>query len=159
MYHDRGDCLRFLDLSLSFNIMNSKRNHFKHEPLGAVLIPAHRRLNRWLSSQEPYCPAEPEFPALTLSTHNTRLQTHTHTRIKIIYENLEKMFTRGRRDSSEVKSSFCSCRGPRFGPQNPHGGSQPPVIPVLRDLISSSDIEGSSMHAVHIYTPRHTHIR
>ena len=31
-------------------------------------------------------------------------------------------------DSSVVKSTDCSSRGPEFNPQQPHGGSQPPVI-------------------------------
>ena len=28
----------------------------------------------------------------------------------------------------EVKSTDCSSRGPEFNPQEPHGGSQPPVM-------------------------------
>ena len=34
----------------------------------------------------------------------------------------------GRRDGSEVKSTGCSSRGPEFNSQQPHGGSQPPVM-------------------------------
>ena len=35
---------------------------------------------------------------------------------------------RGRRDGSVVKSTVCSSRGPEFKSQQPHGGSQPPVM-------------------------------
>ena len=34
----------------------------------------------------------------------------------------------GWRDSSAVKSTDCSFRGPEFNSQQPHGGSQPPVM-------------------------------
>jgi hypothetical protein len=33
-----------------------------------------------------------------------------------------------RRDGSAVKSTDCSSRGPEFNSQQPHGGSQPPVM-------------------------------
>jgi hypothetical protein len=32
------------------------------------------------------------------------------------------------RDSSEVKSTDCSTRGPEFNSQQPHGGSQPYIM-------------------------------
>jgi hypothetical protein len=35
---------------------------------------------------------------------------------------------RGWRDGSEGKSTDCSSRGPEFKSQQPHGGSQPPVM-------------------------------
>ena len=35
---------------------------------------------------------------------------------------------RGRRDGSEVKSTDCSSRGPKFKSQQSHGGSQPSVM-------------------------------
>jgi hypothetical protein len=34
----------------------------------------------------------------------------------------------GWRDGSMVKSSDCSSKGPEFKSQQPHGGSQPPVM-------------------------------
>jgi len=34
----------------------------------------------------------------------------------------------GWRDCSVVKSTDCSSRGPEFNSQQPHGGSQPPVM-------------------------------
>jgi hypothetical protein len=36
--------------------------------------------------------------------------------------------TRGWRDGSAVKSTDCSCKGPEFKSQQPHGGSQPSVM-------------------------------
>lgn len=41
---------------------------------------------------------------------------------------------------SMVKSSGCSCRGPGFGSQQPHGDSQPFITTVRRDPTSSSDL-------------------
>ena len=46
---------------------------------------------------------------------------------------------RGWRYGSVVKST-CSCRGPRFGSQNPHSSSQPPVTLVPEDLTPSSGL-------------------
>lgn len=37
-----------------------------------------------------------------------------------------------------TESTGCSYREPGFSSQHPHGGSQPTVIPVLRDLMPSS---------------------
>lgn len=31
---------------------------------------------------------------------------------------------------------MAQCKGPGFGPQHPHGGLQPPFIPVLEDLMA-----------------------
>jgi hypothetical protein len=48
----------------------------------------------------------------------------------ITRENLrqqEKM-REGWRDGSAIKSTNCSSRGPEFNSQQPHGGSQPPVM-------------------------------
>lgn len=39
-----------------------------------------------------------------------------------------------------VDSTGCSCRGPRFNFQHPHGDSPPSVTPVPRDLMPSSGI-------------------
>jgi hypothetical protein len=40
------------------------------------------------------------------------------------------------RDGSAVKSTTCSCRGPRLGSYHPHDSSQPHITPVLGDLMS-----------------------
>jgi hypothetical protein len=39
-----------------------------------------------------------------------------------------KLILLGWRDSSEVKSTGCSSRGPEFNSQQPHGGSQSSVM-------------------------------
>jgi hypothetical protein len=41
---------------------------------------------------------------------------------------LPKDWKEGWRDSSVVKSTGCSSRGPEFNSQQPHGGSQPSVM-------------------------------
>lgn len=41
-------------------------------------------------------------------------------------------------DGSAVKSTCYSSRGPGFGSQNPHKGSQPSITPVPEDRLSSS---------------------
>jgi hypothetical protein len=42
--------------------------------------------------------------------------------------NFKFEMTLGWRESSAVKSTDCSSRGPEFKSQQPHGGSQPPVM-------------------------------
>ena len=44
------------------------------------------------------------------------------------------------RDGSQVTSTGCSSRGPRFNSQHPHGSSQPCMIPVPGVLIPSSSL-------------------
>jgi hypothetical protein len=41
---------------------------------------------------------------------------------------LEKHRNQGWRDGSVVKSTVCSSKGPEFKSQQPHGGSQSPVM-------------------------------
>ena len=50
-----------------------------------------------------------------------------HTHIKYIHPYI---CIWGGIGGSAVKSSCCSCRGPGFGSQQPHGGSQPSLAPV-----------------------------
>ena len=52
----------------------------------------------------------------------------------------------GWRDGSVVKSTGCSCRGPGFASQHPHGGSELPVTPVPGDRIHSSDCHRDQAH-------------
>ena len=52
-------------------------------------------------------------------------------------------------DGSEVKSTCCSCRGPRFSSQRPHGGPQPSVTPVPGD--PSSPLKELT-HMIHAHT-------
>jgi hypothetical protein len=40
----------------------------------------------------------------------------------------KKKRKQGQRDSSAVKSTDCSTRGPEFNSQQPHGGSQPSLV-------------------------------
>ena len=66
-------------------------------------------------------------------------------------------------DGSEVKSTCCSCRGPRFSSQRPHGGPQPSVTPVPGDPMPSSDLQFQGTLAPlwrnwHTWS-MHTHIR
>jgi hypothetical protein len=56
-----------------------------------------------------------EYMYMCVHTH-----THTHTQ--------SKAECGGWRDSSAVKSTDCSSRGPKFNSQQPHGGSQPSVM-------------------------------
>ena len=61
----------------------------------------------------------------------------------------------GWRDGSVIKNTGCSCRGPRFSSQHPHGGSQPSVTPAPGNLMPSS---GLSWHPpTHTETPTYTH--
>lgn len=76
----------------------------------------------------------------------------------------------GQRDGSEVKSTFCFCRGPGFNSQNthdrsqpsmspvPHGRSQPSMSPVPGDPILSSGFcrEALDRHVVSRYTFKQT---
>lgn len=45
----------------------------------------------------------------------------------------------GLESGSWLRVACCSCRGPGFGPQHPHGSSQPSETPVAEDLIPSDD--------------------
>jgi hypothetical protein len=47
--------------------------------------------------------------------------------IKVVLSNI-KNSRLGWRDGSAVKSTDCSSEGPEFKSQQPHGGSQPPVM-------------------------------
>lgn len=67
--------------------------------------------------------------------------------------------TGGWRDGSTVKSAWF-CRGLGFGSQHPHSGLQPPVTPVSRDLIRSSDLcQEPDAQVVHKHTCRQTLIK
>lgn len=61
-------------------------------------------------------------------------------------------------DGSEVKTTCCSCRGPRFSSQHPHGGSKPSVTPVLQNLVPSSDLFKHQAGSWCIYTHVGIHI-
>jgi hypothetical protein len=52
-------------------------------------------------------------------------------------------------DGSVVKSTDHPSRGSGFGFHHPHGGSQPSVTPVPKDLIPSSDLQGYCTQVVH----------
>lgn len=54
-------------------------------------------------------------------------------------------------DGSEVKSTGCFSRGPKFGSPGPHGSSHPFVTPIPRHVTSSFDY---CMNMVHRYTCR-----
>jgi hypothetical protein len=60
-----------------------------------------------------------------------------------------------------VKSTGCSCRGPRFGsPPPPHGGSQPPVTPVLTEpMVSLGLLWLLHVHNAHKLTQEHKHVK
>jgi hypothetical protein len=63
---------------------------------------------------------------------------------KIKYNHKEQNEVR-KRYGSVLKST----RKPGFNAQHPHGGSQPSVILVLRDLIASPELLGYCMHMLH----------
>jgi hypothetical protein len=54
------------------------------------------------------------------------IYTHMHTEKHT--HNLQKEIKGDWRDGSVVKSTTSSSRGPEFNSQQPHGGSQPPVM-------------------------------
>lgn len=54
-------------------------------------------------------------------------------------------------DSSAVKSTWFSCRGPKLGFQHTHGGSPPFLTPVPGDAMRSSDLYGHG-HAQDAHT-------
>lgn len=66
------------------------------------------------------------------------------------------MVTEGMRAGSMIKSNWCSYRQHRFGYQNPHGVSQPPLIPVTEDLIPSLGLGGHQTYKMYINTSRQT---
>jgi hypothetical protein len=69
-----------------------------------------------------------------ISTGTHQAEKKIHKPESKLYENTQltinelKGTRRGWRDGSEVKSTDCSSRGPDFNSQQPHGGSQPPVM-------------------------------
>jgi hypothetical protein len=65
-----------------------------------------------------------------------------------------------RQASTLTKSTRCSCRGPGFSSQCPHGGSQPCISPVSRGQMPSSDLCVQCTPMVHIHASKqntHTH--
>lgn len=65
----------------------------------------------------------------------------------------------GKMNDSEVKSTYCSCRGPKFNTQNLHGISEPSATPVSEDLMLSIDFcELLQICGAHIYIQVHTHM-
>ena len=63
------------------------------------------------------------------------------------------------RDSSAVKNTDCSFRGPGFNSQHPHDSSQPSITPVPRDLMPSCGLPQHCTHMAHRHankTPIHT---
>lgn len=52
--------------------------------------------------------------------------------------------------SSQERCS--SCRGPRFGSEQPHGGPQPPETSVLEFNVISWPPQASGTQAVHMHT-------
>jgi hypothetical protein len=73
---------------------------------------------------------EEQHPRLTSGLHSTPVHTqlHTHERVNTHKSVYATMSMWGWRDSSVVKSTDCSSRGPEFKSQQPHGGSQPSVM-------------------------------
>ena len=66
----------------------------------------------------------------------------------------------GWRNGSGFKSTGCSCRGPGFDSQHPHGSSQVCASPVPGDLMPSSGLHRPCRHRVYRHTCRqntHTH--
>jgi hypothetical protein len=66
-------------------------------------------------------------------------------------------FTGAWRDCSLVKRTCCSYKGPKFGFQHPHSGSQPCVAAVLWDLTSFPDLhKHRHVYVLHIHIDRQT---
>lgn len=64
----------------------------------------------------------------------------------------------GKMNDSEVKSTYCSCRGPKFNTQNLHGSSEPSGTPVPEDPMLSIDFcELLHICGAHIYIQAHTY--
>lgn len=61
------------------------------------------------------------------------------------------------RDVSAVRSDYCSCRGPRYNSQQPHGSLQLSATPAPWVPMPSSGFH-RFLHA-HGYTLRHTHLK
>ena len=76
---------------------------------------------------------------------------HTHT--KQIKCNYTRSWSD---DGSEVKSTYCSFKGPRFGCQHLHGRSQPSVTLVLGDTIPSSHLQRHRV-PTNMWGKAHTH--
>jgi hypothetical protein len=63
------------------------------------------------------------------SAHDTMLKENLFSKARTTVNSLKKkIFPRGWRDGSVVKSTVCFSRGPEFNSQQPHGGSQPSVM-------------------------------
>lgn len=63
-------------------------------------------------------------------------------------------------DGSEVRSTDCFSRGPRFNYQHSYCRSQLSVFPILGHQTPSSDLHGyfSNVVFIHTYRPTLTHI-
>lgn len=61
----------------------------------------------------------------------------------------------GWRDGSEIKSAWCSCRGPEFDSQHPRSSSQPLVTPV--PVFWSTQTPGMDTVHVHTHMQQYTH--
>lgn len=56
------------------------------------------------------------------------------------------------KDEAEVKSAYCSCKGPRFSFQHPQDSSKSFVTPVPGTLMTSSGLLGyQASHGVYTY--------
>lgn len=114
-------------------------------------------------SEERKCPLDSLLLSIMLEIlYTARHERHTYKRntkwkgnqvflfednitVYIIYYNkkaleLVKTFSKDQKDGSEVWSSCCSFRRPKFSSQHAHGGSQPPVTPVSGDPMPSSGL-------------------
>jgi hypothetical protein len=81
--------------------------------------------------------------------------------ISWVFFNFKKMsLSKNWGGGSVVKSTGCSSRGTRFSPQHPHGGSYPSIIPIPKDLKTSSGLwEHCTYVVLGIHagkTPKHT---
>lgn len=75
-----------------------------------------------------------------------------------MYMDIKIPSTRGWRDDSVIRSSGCSCRGPRFSCQHPNDGSQPPVTTVPEHQMSLWPALVPDTHDKQ-YTRQNTHIQ
>lgn len=65
--------------------------------------------------------------------------------------------TRGWINGSTFERIVCYHRGPEFGSQYSHGGSQPSVTPVSGDLTSSGLLRHAHVTQTHMQANIHTH--
>lgn len=79
---------------------------------------------------------------------------------KIIFSVYVRESLMEERDVSVVTITRYSCRRPRFGSQNPYGGSQSSLSPVPTDLMPSSGLPGYQARTwcTHMHTSK-THIK